>query len=131
MSMLCADTLDFARLLRGAGIRLLWHPALSLADGVDLVDLLHDAIAGRERVDALCIEGAMLRGPQGSARWAAGQWHRLAWRASAGRVAVSFDDLSLGSVAVTGPLAALVLAVTADPGEEVMSLDDVEITVPQ
>jgi len=72
-----------------------------------------------------------VRGPQGSARWAAGQWHRLAWRASAGRVAVSFDDLSLGSVAVTGPLAALVLAVTADPGEEVMSLDDVEITVPQ
>ena len=32
MSLLCADTQDFAAMLRGAGLHLLWHPALSLED---------------------------------------------------------------------------------------------------
>ncbi len=46
MSLLCADTADFAGQLEGAGIRLLWHPSLSLASGADVVALLDNLLAG-------------------------------------------------------------------------------------
>ncbi|WP_157268590.1 HupU protein [Azohydromonas aeria] len=73
MSLLCADTADFHALLRDAGIHLLWHPSLSLESGHEVRRLLDDCIEGRVRVDALCIEGALLRGPNGS-----GRFHHLA-----------------------------------------------------
>ena len=69
MSLLCADTADFAGQLEQAGIRLLWHPSLSLAGGAELVTLLEDCLAGRVALDALCIEGALLRGPNGTGRF--------------------------------------------------------------
>ena len=69
MSLLCADTTDFAGQLEQAGIRLLWHPSLSLAGGAELVTLLEDCLAGRVALDALCIEGALLRGPNGTGRF--------------------------------------------------------------
>jgi uptake hydrogenase small subunit len=73
MSLLNADTADFAGALRQAGLNLLWHPSLSLASGQELLALLDDCLAGRTRLDLLCIEGALLRGPQGS-----GRFHMLA-----------------------------------------------------
>lgn len=69
MSLLCADTTDFTGQLEQAGIRLLWHPSLSLAGGAELVALLEDCLAGRVALDALCIEGALLRGPNGTGRF--------------------------------------------------------------
>ena len=69
MSLLCADTTDFAGQLEQASIRLLWHPSLSLASGAELVALLEDCLAGRVALDALCIEGALLRGPNGTGRF--------------------------------------------------------------
>jgi ferredoxin hydrogenase small subunit len=69
MSLLNADTTDFVRLLDAAGVRLRWHPALSVDGGGDFVGLLEDCIAGRERVDVLAVEGALLRGPHGSGRF--------------------------------------------------------------
>lgn len=69
MSLLCADTTDFAGQLEQAGIRLLWHPSLSLAGGAELVTLLEDCLADRVALDALCIEGALLRGPNGTGRF--------------------------------------------------------------
>ena len=69
MSLLCADTPDLAGQLQAAGIRLLWHPSLSLAQGADLVALLDNVLAGRMALDALCIEGALLRGPNGTGRF--------------------------------------------------------------
>lgn len=69
MSLLCADTTDFAGQLEQAGIRLLWHPSLSLTGGAELVALLEDFLAGRVALDALCIEGALLRGPNGTGRF--------------------------------------------------------------
>jgi ferredoxin hydrogenase small subunit len=69
MSLLCADTPDFPALLRGSAIELLWHPALSLQDDQGLLSLLEDCLSGRVRLDALCVEGALLRGPQGSGRF--------------------------------------------------------------
>jgi len=69
MSLLCADTADFHGQLRAAGIRLLWHPSLSLESGGEVGALLERVLDGRERVDALCVEGALLRGPQGTGRF--------------------------------------------------------------
>lgn len=69
MSLLCADSADFPALLRHAGIRLVWHPSLSVETGDEVLALLESCLAGRERLDALCIEGALLRGPDGSGRF--------------------------------------------------------------
>jgi ferredoxin hydrogenase small subunit len=69
MSLLCADTADFHGQLRDAGINLLWHPSLSLESGSELIELLERASDGRLRVDALCIEGSLLRGPNNTGRF--------------------------------------------------------------
>ena len=69
MSLLCTDTTDFHGQLRDAGIRLLWHPSLSLESGQELIDLLNSILCGELRLDALCIEGALLRGPHGTGRF--------------------------------------------------------------
>lgn len=69
MSLLCADTPDLPGLLRSNGIELLWHPALSIEGGHDLIDILENCLASRVRLDALCIEGSLLRGPHGSGRF--------------------------------------------------------------
>ena len=69
MSLLCADAADLPQLLRRNGVEMLWHPALSIEGEQDLLDLLADCLTGRVRLDALCIEGALLRGPQGSGRF--------------------------------------------------------------
>jgi ferredoxin hydrogenase small subunit len=69
MSLLCADTADFGGQLEAAGVRLLWHPSLSLASGDEVVDLLEALRDGRERLDVLCVEGAILRGPNGTGRF--------------------------------------------------------------
>jgi uptake hydrogenase small subunit len=69
MSLLCADTRDLPDLLAGAGVSLLWHPALSLQSGAEATALLEDCVAGRVPLDLLCVEGAVLRGPNGSGRF--------------------------------------------------------------
>lgn len=69
MSLLCADTQDFAGLWRGAGIELLWHPSLSLESGDEVLAILDDCLSGRTPLDALCIEGSLLRGPNGTGRF--------------------------------------------------------------
>ena len=73
MSLLCADTQDFSAMWRSAGIELLWHPSLSLESGDQVLDILEDCLQGRTRLDALCIEGSLLRGPHGT-----GRFHMLA-----------------------------------------------------
>jgi ferredoxin hydrogenase small subunit len=73
MSLLCADTPDFSRLLQGAGIEVLWHPTLSLPSGTELLSILQACLSGELQIDALCLEGAVLRGPQLS-----GRFHMLA-----------------------------------------------------
>ena len=73
MSLLCADTPDLPGLLRGMGLNLLWHPSLSLDSGRAVIDLLQAIVDGHQRLDVLCIEGALLRGPHGT-----GRFHMLA-----------------------------------------------------
>jgi ferredoxin hydrogenase small subunit len=69
MSLLCADSADFHGQLRQAGIDLLWHPSLSLDNGQEFISLLHSVVRDELRLDALCIEGALLRGPYGTGRF--------------------------------------------------------------
>ena len=69
MSLLCAESPGLLSVLDGFGIRILWHPALSEASGGEVVALLEQILAGDVRLDALCIEGALLRGPNGSGRF--------------------------------------------------------------
>ena len=69
MSLLCADTADFPAMLQAGGIELLWHPSLSLASGRELITLLEDCRDGRQRLDVLCVEGSLLRGPNGTGRF--------------------------------------------------------------
>jgi ferredoxin hydrogenase small subunit len=73
MSLLCADTSDFQAELRQAGVNLLWHPALSLETGHEVLEVMNDCLSGRTPLHVLCIEGAVLRGPDGS-----GRFHMLA-----------------------------------------------------
>jgi len=107
MSLLCADTTDFHGHLRAAGIELLWHPSLSLASGSELLTLLQDIVDGRLRLDALCLEGAMLRGPGGT-----GRFHLLAGTGQpmidwVRRLApLARDVLAIGSCAAWGGVSA-------------------------
>lgn len=69
MSALGADDTGLVRALERFGIRLLWHPSLSEETGADALAILTDAAEGRLRVDALCVEGAILTGPDGTGRF--------------------------------------------------------------
>ena len=69
MSLRCAESPDLLTTLESAGLRLLWHPSLSEAGGADAVELIRQAAEGEQRLDILCVEGAMLRGPNGSGRF--------------------------------------------------------------
>lgn len=51
------------------GIDLLWHPSLSEETGREFLDLLDGVVSGDIQLDALCIEGAALRGPGGTGRF--------------------------------------------------------------
>jgi len=55
--------------LRAAGIDILWHPSLSLANGRDFHALLDAIESGGRRLDILCVEGAVVTGPAGTGRF--------------------------------------------------------------
>jgi NiFe hydrogenase small subunit HydA len=69
MSLLCAEGPGAVDLLADAGIDLLWHPALSLATGAEVLPLLQALASGEAAVDVLCVEGAIARGPNGTGRY--------------------------------------------------------------
>ncbi len=69
MSLLCAESPGILDLLEGAGIRFLWHPALSLETGAEVTALLERVVSGAVPLDVLCIEGAIARGPRNTGRY--------------------------------------------------------------
>ena len=52
-----------------SGIELVLHPGVSESTGDETLDLLRAAADGRLPFDILCVEGAQLRGPNGSGRF--------------------------------------------------------------
>ena len=69
MSLLCAENPGLPDLLADAGIRLLWHPALSVETGAEARALLERIERGEEPLAILCVEGAIARGPRGTGRY--------------------------------------------------------------
>jgi len=72
MSLLCAEGPDLLSMFEGAGINLLWHPSLSESCDDDFHQLCDDILSGKLSLDILCLEGSVIRGPNGS-----GAFHRL------------------------------------------------------
>ncbi|MEZ5453956.1 MAG: HupU protein [Thiothrix sp.] len=73
MSLLCAENPNVLDTLATAGIEFLWHPSLSEASGAEVITLLEQLAAGEQPLDVLCVEGSILRGPNGT-----GAFHKLA-----------------------------------------------------
>jgi NiFe hydrogenase small subunit HydA len=69
MSLLCAEAPNIFDALGDAGIRFLWHPALSAETGDEARALLDRIAAGALALDVLCVEGAIARGPRGTGRY--------------------------------------------------------------
>jgi NiFe hydrogenase small subunit HydA len=72
LSWLGSEHGSLFRELAAEGIELLWHPSLSESGVDEARDLIARCADGRTRVDVLCIEGSLLRGPLGS-----GGFHRF------------------------------------------------------
>ena len=73
MSLLCAENPDVLSTLENAGLEWLWHPSLSESSGTAVISLLENILNGSQALDILCVEGAILRGPNGT-----GAFHKFA-----------------------------------------------------
>ncbi len=69
MSLFNAEQPQMFDRLADAGIHLLWHPSLSIETGGAARDIIAACAGGRERLDILCLEGSMMRGPSGTGRF--------------------------------------------------------------
>jgi len=73
ISLLNAESPDVMTRFKSAGVNLLWHPSLSEASADEFVQLLETILSGEIHLDALCLEGSVMRGPNGT-----GRFHMLA-----------------------------------------------------
>ncbi|MAY42586.1 MULTISPECIES: HupU protein [unclassified Neptuniibacter] len=69
MSLLNAESPDLLTTFEAAGIHLLWHPSLSEETGSEVVDIFDSILKGETQLDVLCLEGSVLRGPNGTGRF--------------------------------------------------------------
>lgn len=69
LSLLCAESPDVLTTFEAAGINVLWHPSLSEESGAEFHDILDGVESGRTRLDILCLEGSVIRGPNNSGRF--------------------------------------------------------------
>ncbi|MBN4076963.1 hypothetical protein JYT48_01680 [Mariprofundus ferrooxydans] len=73
LSMLCAESADVISQFEAANIHVLWHPSLSEASGDAVIDILESILNDEVRLDILCLEGSVVRGPNNT-----GKFHMLA-----------------------------------------------------
>lgn len=71
LSLLNADCRNLFETLQGLGINLLWHPSLSEQSADEALGIFESCASGETRLDILCLEGSVLKGPFGS-----GGFHR-------------------------------------------------------
>ena len=69
MSLLNAESPDLYDSLKFNNIELLWHPSFSEASGDQFLHLLEQIETDRLSLDALCQEGSVMKGPNGSGRF--------------------------------------------------------------
>jgi uptake hydrogenase small subunit len=65
-SLLNKESPDFIELLSLLDIEILWHPSFSQKTVSEHEQLKQDLISGNQKLDILCIEGAIIRGPGGT-----------------------------------------------------------------
>ena len=73
LSLLCAEGPDLLTVFEAANVEVLWHPSLSEAMGHEFLEIVEQVISGEQRLDFLCLEGAVVTGPNGT-----GKFHMLA-----------------------------------------------------
>lgn len=69
LSWLGSEIAPLFALLDNEGIEMVWHPSLSEASAEEAFAIIAECSGGTRPFDVLCIEGALLRGPQGSGRF--------------------------------------------------------------
>ena len=69
LSVMCAEAPDFASVFDAAGIKLLWHPSLSVETGSEVTKIIDDIEEGHLKLDILCLEGSVICGPNGTGRY--------------------------------------------------------------
>ena len=69
MSVLNAESPDFYQNLKHNNIELLWHPSFSEASGEEYLQLISQIETGEISLDALCLEGSVMQGPNGTGRF--------------------------------------------------------------
>lgn len=111
MALLNAETPDLIELLRGLDVDVLWHPSLSNGSPKKHADLLRAIASGEQRLDVLCVEGSIVRGPGGTGMYDthAGEprkhlTHRLAQKA--GAVVAVGTCASFGGIGTDGEIEA-------------------------
>lgn len=69
LSLFGAESPDLVTVLEAANIEVLWHPSLSVSSGAQVIDLMERISDGSEPLDILCLEGSVMRGPNGTGRF--------------------------------------------------------------
>lgn len=69
LSLLNAENPDVFTTLKGSGINLVSHPSVTETGGEKLLSLYQDVIDNKITVDFLCLEGAVITGPNGTGRF--------------------------------------------------------------
>ena len=69
LSLLGAEGPDLYAAFDAAGIDVLWHPSISAGSSADYIRLLERIRDGEQPLDFLCLEGAVMRGPEGTGRF--------------------------------------------------------------
>lgn len=69
LSLLNAESPNLITRFKSANINLLWHPSLSEASSDEFVQLLEDVLNEKIKLDALCLEGSVMQGPNGTGRF--------------------------------------------------------------
>ncbi|PHS70761.1 MAG: HupU protein [Methylophaga sp.] len=69
MSLLNAESPTVMTRFKSANINLLWHPSLSEASTDEFIQLLADILADKIHIDALCLEGSVIQGPNKTGRF--------------------------------------------------------------
>ncbi|MCX7176475.1 MAG: HupU protein [Proteobacteria bacterium] len=69
LSWLGVEGMPLFATLADEGIEILWHPSLSEASAAEALALIGACADGSRPLDMLCVEGSLLRGPNGSGRF--------------------------------------------------------------
>ena len=107
MSLLCAEQPHALQQLSEAGFTWLWHPSLSELSNQAVIELLTTILHDQQKLDVLCVEGAILRGPNGT-----GAFHKLAgtqqsmWHWVQQLAAKAQYTLAIGTCAAFGGMSA-------------------------